>query len=134
MGAAGSPFPDRGGFYQEFWAHCTLYQISRRLAYQAAMETPDRDCDRISLSAVQHALRRGARLATGLTVRRVTAALRAAIHELTATRALLKRRDRVCPRVTRHKQPRHPSRARYTGPAPPPSVDGRRSSCAPESA
>ena len=116
MGAAGSPFPDHGGFYQEFWAHCTLYQISRRLAYQAAMETPDRDCDRISFSAVQDALRRGARLATGLTVRRVTAALRAAIHELTATRALLKRRDRVCPRVTRHKQPRHPSRARYTGP------------------
>ena len=105
------------GVYQEFWAHCTLYQVSRHLAYQAAMATPDRDCDRISFSAVQDALRRGARLATGLTVRRVTAALRAALCELTAARALLKRRDRVCPRVTRHKQPRHPSRARYTGPA-----------------
>ena len=78
---------------------------------------PDRDCDRISFSAVQDAFRRGARLATGLTVRRVTAALRAAIGELTTARALLKRRDRVCPRVTRHKQPKHPSRARYTGPA-----------------
>jgi hypothetical protein len=105
------------GVHQEFWAHCTLYQVSRQLVYQAAMETPDRDCDRISFSAVQDALRRGARLATGLTVRRVAAALRAAIRELTAARALLKRRDRVCPRVTRHKQPRHPSRARYTGPA-----------------
>jgi hypothetical protein len=105
------------GVHQEFWAHCVLYQVSRRLAYQAAMETPDRDCDRISFSAVQDALRRSARLATGLTVRRVTAALRAAVRELTVARALLTRRDRVCPRVTRHKQPRHPSRARYTGPA-----------------
>lgn len=105
------------GVRQEFWAHCVLYQVSRHLAYQAAIQTPDRDCDRISFSAVQDALRRGARLATGLTVRRVTAALRAAIGELTAARALLKRRDRVCPRVTRHKQPKHPSRARYSGPA-----------------
>ena len=105
------------GVHQEFWAHCTLYQVSRRLAYQAAMQTPDRDCDCISFSAIQDVLRRGARLATGLTVRRITAALRAAICELTPARALLKRRDRVCPRVTRHKQPRHPSRARYTGPA-----------------
>jgi hypothetical protein len=105
------------GVYQEFWAHCALYQVSRQLAYQAAMETPDRDCDRISFSAVQDVLRRGARLATGLSVRRVTAALRHAICELTAARALLKRRDRVCPRVTRHKQPKYPSRSRYVGPA-----------------
>lgn len=105
------------GVYQEFWAHCTLYQISRQLAYQAAMETPDRDCDRISFSTVQDALRRSVRLATGLTVRRATAALRAAIGELTASRALLTRRDRVCPRVTRQQQARHPSRARYKGPA-----------------
>jgi hypothetical protein len=105
------------GVLQEFWAHCALYQITRQLVYQAAMETPDRDCDRISFSAVQDALRRSARLATGLAVRRVTAALRAAIRDLTAPRALLKRRDLVCPRVTRHKQPRHPSRARYVGPA-----------------
>lgn len=53
----------------------------------------------------------------GFTVRPVTAALRAALCELTTTRALLKRRDRVCPRVTRHNQPRQPSCARYTGPA-----------------
>ena len=105
------------GVHQEFWAHCILYQVSRQVAYQAAMETPDRDCDRISFSAVQDALRRSARLATGLALRRVTAALRAAIRELTTGRALLKRRDRVCPRVTRHQQPRYPSRARYAGPA-----------------
>lgn len=104
------------GVYQEFWAHCLLYQVSRQLAYQAAMETADRDCDRISFSAVQDALRRSARLATGLTLRRLSAAIRQALSELTRVRALLTRRDRVCPRVTRHKQPRYPSRARYAGP------------------
>jgi hypothetical protein len=69
------------------------------------------------LGAVQDVLRRGARLATGLSMRRVTAALRDAVRELTTPRALLKRRDRACPCVTRHKQPKYPSRARYTGPA-----------------
>lgn len=104
------------GVHQEFWAHCTVYQISRQVAYLAAMETGERDCDRISFSGIQDALRRSARSATGLALRRVTFALRAVIIELTAARALLKRRDRVCPRITRHKQPSHPSRARHTGP------------------
>ena len=60
------------GVRRELWAHCILYQVSRQLAYQAAMGTADRDCDRISFSAVQDALRRSARLATGLTLRRLT--------------------------------------------------------------
>jgi hypothetical protein len=101
------------GVRQEFWAHCVLHQISRQLVYQAAATIPDRDPDRISFSLAQDAIRRSVSRATGLTARKLSAALQHAVRELTMIRALITRRDRAYPRVVRNKWPRFPGRAKY---------------------
>ena len=103
--------------YQEFWALCTLYQVSCHLTYKAAMQTNDKDCDRISFTLAQDMLRLGARQVTGLSLRKLTSALRRAITHLTSARSLLRRRNRSSPRVARYKQPQFPSRERHSGPA-----------------
>src|SRR5579859_1145367 len=104
------------GVRQEFWANCLLYQLSRQLVYQAAMTIEDRDCDRISFSAAQDAIRRSIVRVLGFAVRRVRAAVHHAIGELTATAALIDRRHRSAPRVLRYKLPKFPSRARHSAP------------------
>jgi hypothetical protein len=105
------------GVEQEFWAHCLLYQISRHVAYRAAMITPERDCDRIPCALLLDVLRRGAVWVrsgprTGATL------LRLATYELVASRVLLRRRDRAAPRVSTPSRMRHryPERESFDGP------------------
>lgn len=99
------------GVRQEFWAHCALYQISRRLAFQAAMSTPDRDCDRISFTGVQDGLRRTVRMV----IRSAAGALHQVIEAVTAERELLSRRDRCCPRLRRYHRAAFKPRSTYQG-------------------
>jgi Insertion element 4 transposase N-terminal/Transposase DDE domain len=99
------------GVRQEFWAHCVLYQISRRMAFQAAMSTPERDCDRISFTGVQDGLRRTLRTVT----RSAAGALQQVIVAVTAERELLSRRDRCCPRLRRYHRAAFKPRATYQG-------------------
>jgi hypothetical protein len=104
------------GVQQEFWANLILYNLNRRLAYQAAMTIDKRDPDRISFSRAQDAIAGSAARFTGLQARRLLSEFRFATRELTRDRDLLVRRDRVCPRVKRHTKGRYPSRARHDGP------------------
>ena len=106
------------GVEQEFWAHCLLYQISRHVAYQAAMTTPERDCDRIPSALLLDVLRRGAVWARG-GARSGGVLLRLATCELVARRVLLTRRDRAAPRVSTPSRMRHryPDREPFDGPA-----------------
>lgn len=99
------------GVRQEFWAHCALYQINRRLAFQAAMSTPERECDRISFTGVQDGLRRTLRTA----IRSARAALHQVIVMVTSERELLSRRDRCCPRLRRYHRAQFKPRATYQG-------------------
>lgn len=104
------------GVHQEFWANMIVCNISRHLAYRAALQTDDHDPDRISFSAAHDVIVRSARRHTGLKASRLKAELWAAIVELTEPRALIRRRDRRCPRVVRHSRSRFPSRALHDGP------------------
>ena len=99
------------GVRQEFWAHCVLYQISRRMAYQAAMATSERDCDRISFTAVQDGLRRTMRPL----LRTAARAIHQVIEVVTAPRELLARRDRWCPRLRRYHRDAFKPRSTYKG-------------------
>src|SRR5262245_40150489 len=90
--------------------------ISRRLVCQAAMQTADRDPDRISFSLAQDQIRSSASQPTGLKVSRLSATVRDAVAVLAQARELLTRRDRACPRIVRHRGRRFPSRAAYQGP------------------
>lgn len=99
------------GVRQEFWAHCVLYQISRRMAFQAAMSTPERDCDRISFTRVQDGLRRTLRTV----IRSAAAALHQVIDMITRERELLTRRDRCCPRLRRYHRAAFKPRATHQG-------------------
>jgi hypothetical protein len=105
------------GVRQEFWAHCVLHRISRQLVYQAAVTIPERDPDRISFSLAQDAIMRSISRATGLVVRKLSAALQHAIRELTQRRALISRRDRACPRIVRHRWTRYRSKTTHPSPA-----------------
>ena len=104
------------GVRQEFWANLAAFNISRRLVCQAAMQTADRDPDRISFSLAQDQIRGSASQPTGLKVSRLSATVRDAVAVLAQPRELLTRRDRACPRVVRHRGRRFPSRAVYQGP------------------
>jgi hypothetical protein len=99
------------GVRQEFWTHCLLYQISRRMAFQAAMSTPERDCDRISFTGVQDGLRRTLRTA----IRSAAGALHQVTVAVTAERELLSRRDRCCPRLRRDHRAAFKPRATHQG-------------------
>lgn len=99
------------GVRQEFWAHCALYQISRRMAFQAAMSTPERDCDRISFTGVQDGLRRTLRTV----LRSAAGALHQVIEAVTAERELLTRRDRCCPRLRRYHRAAFKPRSTHQG-------------------
>jgi hypothetical protein len=104
------------GVRQEFWAHCVLHQVSRQLAYQAASTIPERDPDRISFSLVQDVILRSTAWVSWLIARRLKAVLHHVIHELTTTKALIDRSDRVCPRVVRRKWSKY--RPRTHSPSP----------------
>lgn len=105
------------GVRQEFWANLVAYNICRRLVYKAAMETPDRDPDRICFSLAQDQIRISASQPTGLKVARLAAAARHAVRVLSQDRELVTRRDRACPRVVRHRRQHFPSRALLHEPA-----------------
>jgi hypothetical protein len=104
------------GVRQEFWANLAAYNISRRLVYQAAMATSDRDPDRICFSLAQDQIRDSASQPSGLKVSRLSANVRDAVRVLAQPRELLTRRDRACPRIVRHRRHRFPSRALHQGP------------------
>lgn len=106
------------GVEQEFWAHCLLYQISRHVAYRAAMTTPERECDRIPSALLLDVLRRGA-VWVRAGARPGVPLLRLATCELVARRVLLTRRDRAAPRVSTPSRMRHryPERESLDGPA-----------------
>jgi hypothetical protein len=104
------------GVRQEFWAHCVLHQVSRQLAYQAAITIPERDPDRISFSLVQDAILRSTAWASWLIARRLKAVIHHVIRVLTTTKALIDRSDRVCPRVVRRKWSKY--RLRNHSPSP----------------
>jgi hypothetical protein len=101
---------------QEFWANLAAFNISRRLVCQAALETANRDPDRISFSLAQDQIRASASQPTGFKVSRLAATVRDAVAVLAQARELLTRRDRACPRIVRHRGRRFPSRAAYQGP------------------
>lgn len=114
---AGAPLRSQtvDGVEQEFWAHCVLYQCGRRLAYAAAMETEERDCDRISFSGVLDTMRRGVRWLGGM--RGAPIILRRAAGQLAVKQARIERRDRKAPRIVRYfGHHRFPARATYPGP------------------
>lgn len=115
----GLPFRSHteAGVRQEFWTHCLLYNITRQLAYKAAMTLEERDPDRISFTLAKDAVCRSARRGTGLKVSRLRAAVQQAVAELTQDRAVVNRRNRSCPRIVRQKRHKYPSRAGHNGPA-----------------
>lgn len=100
------------GVRQEFWAHCALYQISRRLTAEAALATSERDCDRISFAGVQDGMRRTVRMV----IRSTAAAVRQVVAAVTTERELLTRRDRWCPRIRRYHRAQFKPRSTYQNP------------------
>ena len=98
------------GVRQEIWAACIVHLLNRKLAYQAALELPGRDPDRVSFSLVQEVIRSAVGRVSALNRRSLRRLLDRAARELSAARNLITRRLRSCPRVRYRRQTKYPDR------------------------